>query len=193
MKKFSLALLATATALAIAPAAMATPVEFSTSPTGFVSPTSGSGSAVYFMGVTDSNVNAPTFASLGTFYLTGLTASFTDVAFTLDITQIDPTSGSGSLSSDIDGKVSYENSTATITFDEPSVTIGAITYALTEETYTLNANTGLGAGNYGQTTIEAEITATPEPSSLVLLGTGLLGLAFVAFRKTRSTGMALSM
>jgi len=34
-------------------------------------------------------------------------------------------------------------------------------------------------------------TATPEPSSWLLLGSGILGLAFVAFRKSKVSGLAL--
>ncbi len=37
------------------------------------------------------------------------------------------------------------------------------------------------------------ISVAPEPSSLMLFGTGLLGLAFVAFRKAKSSGATLSM
>jgi hypothetical protein len=39
---------------------------------------------------------------------------------------------------------------------------------------------------------EDSVNVAPEPSSLVLFGTGLLGLAFVAFRKAKSSGATLS-
>ncbi|MGC9159623.1 MAG: PEP-CTERM sorting domain-containing protein [Terracidiphilus sp.] len=35
------------------------------------------------------------------------------------------------------------------------------------------------------------LTQTPEPSSLLLLGTGLLSLAFFLFRKNRPAGLVL--
>lgn len=39
--------------------------------------------------------------------------------------------------------------------------------------------------------LDLDVTPAPEPGSLFLLGTGLLGLAFVAFRKSRTANLSL--
>jgi hypothetical protein len=54
-----------------------------------------------------------------------------------------------------------------------------LTYPVTGPPYNWEVGS-LAAGN-----LSGDIAATPEPSSLLLLGTGLAGLAFVAFRKNR--------
>ncbi len=54
-----------------------------------------------------------------------------------------------------------------------------------------NIDDSIGAdAEFDSFTVPAPV---PEPSSLLLLGTGLLGLAFVAFRKAKSSGLASSM
>jgi hypothetical protein len=189
MKKLFLALLATATALAIAPAAMANTIA--------------PGSSFTVSGnIPNLSSNTPTLTNVS---VAGGSGSFADInnAFlsTADV------SSDISLNSSVVGDtfkvpVADVSDGKTITFTVGTVNFGALNSAsglgtITDTGFTTITNAywseTITSGGNISFTFDTTAPTVPEPSSLVLFGTGLLGLAFVAFRKAKSSRAALSM
>jgi hypothetical protein len=176
--------------LAGARSAKAVPVTYSTAGSfngGSNSITFGSGgnlTTITFTGVS-STVNATpfTFASLGDFQtsVTGGGATITPgTTFTLNITQTAPSGGTGALLGTLTGTIQQNQSTGLVTFSVSSVTIGTATYSLTNNPLPLVPP----STNNGVTSVQAQISTVPEPATMLLLGTGLAGVA-ASVRKRR--------
>ncbi len=117
---------------------------------------------------------AGTYTQVGQFTVTGgATAAFSD-NFTLDIIQSSP-AGTGSTTSPIVGNISSNGSTISISFVPSSLNINGAEW--TFSTTPINQP----SVNGGVTTVE-EFVAAPEPASLGLIGSSLVGLG-LAFRR----------
>ena len=171
--------------------AKADPVTFSTSGiftcagcagsgTNSVTFLGGMGNAIMltFTGLGSTSLNTPTGSSFGNFqtFFSGNGNIALSGTFTLTVTQTVPVAGSNSFSATFTGLFSASNSgSGVVNFTVTSVTIGGVTYAITNNPLNLVPP----ASNNGITTVQGQITgsAVPEPTTVMLLGTGLMGIA----------------
>ena len=158
-----------------------------------------SGFTLGYNGQSLSTYLAPSLVDLGAFFTqaTGTSLPLTSipagVTFMLTISQTGPTAGTGSVSGTVGGSLAYNPSGSSLVFtpSSNSVNIGGATYNLvTDNTGNINiAAPTTNAGENPNSTIvkaNATVSTVPEPATVALMGSGLLGLVAVGGMRRRN-------
>jgi hypothetical protein len=179
---------------ASASSALATPVTYSTvgtfSSSGTNVATFGSGAntlTLTYIGPQNASVNTPTNATAGEFIttVTGSGASLSGT-FNLTVDQTGPTAASGTFLDLLSGAISSNSSSGLVQFSNLTLNLGTSIYTLQQPPAGYFLVPPQSAS--GDTTVQMTITSAmsaPEPASLILLGTGMLGASALFFRRRR--------
>jgi PEP-CTERM motif-containing protein len=111
------------------------------------------------------------------------------VIFTLTVIQTAPSGGTGSFVGSVSGSVAFNPSFSSLIWmpSPNTLGIGLTTYRIVvDNTGNFNIEAPVGTVNPNATVVKAFVTATPEPSTVALMATGMVGLIPVVRRRRKT-------